>query len=107
MKTVIIFIITLHAVIHIVGFKKTLGQVPLTAPEFSMPIFSRLFIDPLRILWLSAGIVFLAAATFYFFNTQWWTIPCFVGIILSESLIIHSWKEARWGTVLNLILFGI
>ncbi len=94
-------LLTLHGLIHLVGAARALGFAK--APGPTQPI-SR----PVGLLWLLAAVLFLAtAAALFAWPRGWWAVGA-VAIILSQVVILTSWKDARFGSVLNVIaLVGV
>jgi hypothetical protein len=46
----------------------------------------------------------IAASYLYFQKKEWYWIPSFVGLVLSQILIILYWHDAKYGTIANIIL---
>lgn len=56
------------------------------------------------IIWLLAGLLFLLAAVLYAKGwDRWWGVAG-VGVVLSQGAIVAAWKDARAGTILNLMI---
>lgn len=93
----------LHGLIHVMGF--------LNAFEINwidQSLFSIRYADtPRRILgalWLATALFFIVALVMYLQkSTQWWFFSL-IAIALSQILILLFWKDARYGTLANLIL---
>lgn len=96
-RSIIIFIIAAHALLHLLGFLKA----------FEISKIEQLVIPISKIngvLWLIAGLLlFIATVTFALHVPFWWMIAA-PGVLLSQYLIILSWKDAGYGTIPNLIL---
>lgn len=89
-----------HGLIHVAGFVKAF--FPDKLPEISLNV-SRYG----GWAWLSATLLFMVAAFLSLFNrSSWWWIAA-AGVILSQILIILVWKDARYGTIPNVIFFFI
>jgi hypothetical protein len=59
---------------------------------------------PVGLFWLLSTIQFLI--TIYFLltvNSLWW-IVCGSAIVISQIVIILSWRDAKFGTILNIAL---
>ncbi|MFH1159617.1 MAG: hypothetical protein V1733_01545 [bacterium] len=54
--------------------------------------------------WLLTAILFLLAAALYLLKPGFWWIPGAMAVMLSQILIILSWKDARFGTIANVII---
>jgi hypothetical protein len=57
------------------------------------------------IFWLFGFVLFLLAGILYFTKTEWWYIVALVALVLSTILIISTWKDAKYGTIANIIIF--
>ncbi len=96
MKAIKVILIIGHGLIHILGFAKTFGGYTNVISS-KISSFSRLF-------WLIASILFLVSAILYTFNKSYWYIVLLFILILSQTLIITYWNDAKWGTILNLFM---
>ena len=91
----------LHGLIHLIGFAKGFRLAEMT--QLSMPI-SR----PVGLLWLTGAILFSAAAAVLFLGKIWWWPIAAAGLVLSQILVVMFWKDAKFGTIANvLILAGL
>jgi hypothetical protein len=61
----------------------------------------------LGVVWLIACPVFLAAAAALLLHSDAWRIWTLVGVVLSQLLIVLWWKDARFGTVANVLLLAV
>lgn len=97
MRTVFIVIIVIHGVIHLFGFLKAFDLSALNA--ISQPI-TRL----MGMLWLVAFALFAITAFFLAARFHYWQLTGLAGIILSQFLILNYWADAKFGTIINLIV---
>lgn len=97
MKTFFFIIITLHALIHLLGFLKVYGFAEIN--QLTQPI-SKLF----GVLWLFALLLLLAADIQFILDSDLWWAVGIVGAILSQILIIVFWQDAKFGTIPNIII---
>lgn len=108
MKLVVISILVLHGLIHLIGFVKefNLANVSYFSRTVSTrgPKYLSLLVG---ILWLSAFLLFVIAAAGLITNNIWWITPALVGIVVSQTLIILHWNEAKWGSILNAIILVV
>lgn len=97
MKIFFLIIITLHGIIHLLGFLKAfqVAEINQLTQNISKPI---------GILWLVALLLFLAAAIQLIVNYDLWWIAALVAVILSQVLIILFWQDAKLGTIANIII---
>lgn len=99
-KYVFLFIISIHGLIHLLGFVKAfeLASVPQLTKEISKPV---------GFMWLVAGIILMTVAITYLLNFKFWWIIGGVGCIISQILIFTSWHDAKFGSIANLFLIVI
>ncbi len=97
MRTFVLLILSFHGIIHLLGFVKAFN---LTKVEQLKSHISKR--DGL--LWLIATILFLAAAILYSQDFYLWWLVCAAGIAISQFLIFKYWRDAKFGTLVNLIL---
>lgn len=98
MKYLLIFIVAAHGLIHLMGF----------ARAFNLASFEQLRVpisQPLGLLWLAAALLFLLSAVLLVAAPNWWWAPALVAILISQSVIVTAWSDAKFGTLANLIVF--
>jgi len=97
MRLFIPFLLALHGLIHLLGFVKAFDLAPVE--QLTMPV-SRLS----GLFWLLAALLLIVTALLYLLNySRWWTVGA-AGVMLSQTLIVLAWGDAKFGTVGNLIL---
>jgi hypothetical protein len=99
MRTALALVLTLHALIHLMGLAKAFGWAAL--PQLTMPI-SR----PFGLLWLAAALLLLAAAAALWAAPRAFWIIGAAGLLVSQAVIASSWGDARYGTVANGVLLA-
>lgn len=62
---------------------------------------------PIRLLWFSACILFVIAGIFYLTDKTSWWILALIGLVISQIVIFTSWKDAKYGTIANLIILAL
>jgi hypothetical protein len=91
----------LHGLIHLMGFVKAFGVAEIT--QLTLDI-SR----PAGLLWLTTAVLFTGAAIILLTGRSWWWLIAAAALVLSQVLVITFWKDARFGTIANVIvLFGV
>lgn len=99
MRIALAFVLTVHALIHLMGFAKAFGYAAL--PQLTIPI-SR----PMGLLWLLATALLLTAVlALWLAPRAFWVIGA-IGLIVSQVVIMASWADARFGTIANAILLA-
>lgn len=97
MRIALIIVIGIHGIIHLFGFLKAFGLSEFNA--ISQPISK-----PFGIAWLLAFILFAVSVLLLSVQFNYWWIIGSIGVILSQFLIINYWSDAKFGTILNLII---
>ncbi len=97
MRFAIAFVLTVHALIHLMGFAKAFGFAAL--PQLVIPI-SR----PMGLLWLLATLLLLTAAVALWAAPRAFWILGAAGLVVSQGVIVASWGDARFGTLANVVV---
>ncbi len=100
LKTIFIFVTIIHGLIHFLGFTKAFGYG--NATQLTKEI-SKL----MGVLWLITAFLFLICMALYTFKNESWVYFAFVAVILSQILIINSWQDAKFGTIINILILSI
>jgi hypothetical protein len=98
-------IIIIHGLIHLLGFVKefNLASVDQLTGK-TLFTFSGSTAKVIGFLWLVACAQFLTSSIIYLLKKDWWRIVASLSFILSQSLIILYWQDAKYGTIANIIL---
>jgi hypothetical protein len=86
-----------HGLLHLLGAAKGFGWVAL--PQLRTPISG-----PSGALWLMAAMLLVGAAVGVLLGARWWWWLALPGIVLSQTLIMGTWSDARFGTLANLVI---
>ena len=97
MKTAFLITLLLHGIIHILGFVKSYHLAEVPQLSLNIP-------KSLGNLWLFCSILFLAVFILMIFNKAWWPFFAIAAVILSQTLIVLYWQDAKYGTILNIII---
>ncbi len=98
MKLALIILILLHATVHLLAFFKAFHLLKIKQ-------LSQAISRTNGTLWLLTCLLFVATALLFSFEEQLWWILSFIALILSEYLIINNWRDAKFGTIINVIIF--
>jgi hypothetical protein len=100
LRTFFSFIVFIHGLIHLMGFAKAFKLAEIS--QLTLPI------SPLRgVCWLAAMFLFLASIPLLLFKKEaWWQVAIAAGL-LSQTLILLSWQDAKFGTIANIIIFSV
>src|SRR5664279_5279384 len=97
LKSLFAFVTIAHGLIHFLGFVKAyrLADVPQLSRDISKSV---------GLLWLLTSLLFLAAMSAYFFNMNWWWMIAAAALVLSQTLIVMSWQDAKFGSIANIMI---
>jgi hypothetical protein len=96
-RTVFIVVVIVHGLIHLLGFAKAFGYAEL--PQLTQPIPRGL-----GLIWLAASLVVVAsAAGLLLWPRGWWLLGA-LALVVSQGVILSSWRDAKVGTLANLVL---
>lgn len=107
MKALLLLLIVLHGLIHFIGFAKAwnifelkgfTGHTLFSVSGYTHKLFG--------LLWLTSMLLFLLAAARIMSGGYWWAIAI-IAIIMSQTLIIIFWRDAKAGTLANLLIFTL
>ncbi|HYW30117.1 MAG TPA: DUF6544 family protein [Gemmatimonas sp.] len=97
LRVAFVALLGLHGLIHLIGAAAAFGWVTLPA--------LRVAVTPLAgALWLVAALLLVAAAAAFALGAHLWWWLALPGVVLSQTLIAQSWKDARFGTLANLVI---
>lgn len=96
MRIAFTILIGIHGAIHLFGFLKAFDLVKFDA--ISQPISKST-----GMVWLSAALLFTLTLVLYWNNKTWW-IAGALATILSQWLLVVYWKDAKYGTIINVIM---
>jgi len=100
MKIAFLIIVLLHGIIHLLGFVK--GFELREVKELTLPISKTL-----GVVWLTATVLFLTYGVLHLLNSKYAWLTGLVAVILSQVLIIIFWKDAKFGTIPNIIILAV
>lgn len=100
MRVAFILVLLIHGLIHLLGFAEAFGIYDFK--EITDDITK-----PLGILWLLGALLFILTVMFYSFKMNYWWLFSFIAVVLSQILIFYFWNDARFGTIINLIILFI
>jgi hypothetical protein len=96
LKYIFAVIILIHGLIHFMGFAKAFGygNIPQLTKEISKPAGA---------LWFITAILFAAAMILLLLKKESWPMIVIAAAVISQILIITVWKDAKFGTGVNII----
>lgn len=97
MRIAFAVLVGLHGLIHLLGTFKAFGWADI--PQLRSPI------SPLSgLFWLLAAGLLVGAAGALGTRAAWWWWLALPGVIVSQALIAQSWGDAKFGTILNVLI---
>jgi hypothetical protein len=79
------------------GFSKAFGYGNVTQ-------LTKEISKPLGVLWFSTAVLFIICMALYLLKKDSWTYFALAAVVLSQILIINSWQDAKFGTIVNIII---
>jgi hypothetical protein len=97
LKYLFAFIIFIHGLIHMMGFAKAYGYGNLQqlTKDISKPVGS---------IWFFACLLFIIAVIGFLLAKEWWPVLALFAVLVSQVVIIMSWKDAKFGTIANVLV---
>ncbi|MFN8252025.1 MAG: DUF6544 family protein [Ferruginibacter sp.] len=93
------FIILIHGCIHCMGFAKAFGYGNITA-------LTKYISKAAGSFWLLAAFLFITAAILLLLKKEHWFYWALPAAIISQALIISEWKDAKFGTIVNILVLA-
>ncbi|WP_297090464.1 DUF6544 family protein [uncultured Draconibacterium sp.] len=97
MRKLCIILITLHGLIHLIGFIQT-----FKITDFKM--LNHPISKVIGIMWLLGVLLFILVSVMYILKSEFWWLAGFIAIFISQILIILFWQEAKLGIIPNIII---
>ncbi|WP_033960367.1 hypothetical protein [Psychroserpens jangbogonensis] len=96
MRYVFAIVLGLHGLIHLMGFVGAFFSTEINKQILGIS-------KPIGSLWLITFILFIVTASQFLGNKKWFYMA-FVAVFISQILIILTWEEAKYGTLVNIII---
>ena len=97
MRWIVAVLLTVHGLIHLMGFAKAFGYAEL--PQLTQPVS-----QVMGVAWLAAGLlVLVSAAMIVAWPRSFWIVGA-VALVISQAVILSAWSDARAGTIVNVVL---
>lgn len=91
------FVVFVHGLIHFMGFAKAFGYGNITQ-------LTKHISKSNGLLWLLVAILFVAATVLILLKKESWPYVAIISVVISQVLIITLWKDAKFGTIINVII---
>ena len=96
LRYLLLILLAVHGSIHLTGFINGYRLV-------NVGQFSSVPTKAAAIAWLITTLLFTTAIILYLSKSEYWWMITSLAIILSQTLIILHWKDARFGSFVNLL----
>ena len=93
-------ILLVHGLIHFMGFAKAYNYGKITQ-------LTKYISKPAGLLWLITAVLFIVAVLLFLLKKESWPYIVIIAAVISQSLIITVWKDAKFGTILNIIILFV
>ena len=100
LKYLFAFIMLIHGLIHFMGFAKAYNYGNITQ-------LTKYISKPVGVLWLITAILFIVAVLLFLLKKESWPYIAIIAAVISQILIIAVWKDAKFGTILNIIILFV
>lgn len=100
MRIFIAILLLLHAILHLLGLVKAYYS------DF-FPQLSRTIGRSEGILWLTCFAILVMADIYFLLEYPFWPALAIIGALLSQFLITLNWEDAKYGTILNILILGV
>lgn len=97
LRIVFALVLLFHGLIHLMGFAKAYKYAEISQLT---GVYSR----SAGTWWLLSALLLLLSVGLFLLKKEIWWIPALLGLLLSQALIFSQWKDARFGTVANIII---
>ncbi|MEH6763429.1 MAG: DUF6544 family protein [Aequorivita antarctica] len=97
MKIAFAILLFIHGLIHLMGFLKAFGfaEIPQLSQDFS---------KQQGLLWLAVALAFVSVGVLFLIKNNIWFWLALVAVLFSQMLIIMNWHDAKFGTIVNVIV---
>jgi Family of unknown function (DUF6920) len=99
MKYIFGFLLLMHGIIHLKGFVDAFFSSGINQQVLGIS-------KPVGSFWLITFVLFIISFLQYLSDKNWF-YTAFIAVILSQILIIMNWDEAKYGSILNIIIFVV
>jgi hypothetical protein len=97
LKYIFALVIAIHGLIHCMGFAKAFGYGNITQLTKDISKTAGAF-------WLITALIIVIAMVLLLLNKNSWAVLAIIGAIISQVLILTVWKDAKYGSIANILL---
>ncbi|MGF2412736.1 DUF6544 family protein [Ferruginibacter sp.] len=99
-KYIFALVMLIHGLIHFMGFAKAFGYGNIAQ-------LTKEITKPSGLLWLVSALLFITAVVLFLLKKDSWSTISIIAFALSQILIISVWKDAKFGSIANIIILLI
>ena len=104
MRWLLVALLGLHGLIHLIGSPAAWGgAIAGLAADPLIPLAGAT-LRLAGVAWLLAAVLLVVAALGLALRRGWWRAVALAGVIVSQVLIVLWWRDARVGTLPNLVI---
>lgn len=100
LKYLFAFLLFMHGLIHVMGFAKAYQYGNITQ-------LTKFISKPAGVFWMLTACLFITATILFLYKTESWPYLAIIAAFISQILIILVWKDARFGTIANIIIIAV
>lgn len=97
MRMLFFLLLLLHAFVHMLGFLRAFGFLEIRGLRMSIS-------KPWGAVWLAASLCFLLTAVLFLLGESYWWVFGGMAVLCFQVLIFAFWRDARWGSIPNLLI---
>lgn len=96
-KYLFLFLLLGHGLVHALGFLKAFEL-------FEISQLTQFISKPVGLVWGLATVLFVTSMTLYYLKDAQWALWAIIAVVISQTLIGMTWQDAKFGTIVNLII---
>lgn len=100
LKYIFAFVTLTHGLIHFMGFSKAYNYGNITQ-------ISKYISKSTGSIWFFTAVLFIIAIILFLLKNERWIYFGIVATVVSQILIISVWKDAKYGTIINIIILFV
>jgi hypothetical protein len=97
MRITFLVLVFFHGLIHLLGFVKGFDLKEIK--ELTLPVSK-----PMGVVWLLSALLFSTYGLLYLLNSRYAWLAGLAAVVVSQILIFLFWKDARFGTIPNIVI---
>lgn len=97
LRYILAVIILMHGLIHFMGFAKAFNYGDIK--QLTIPISK-----PVGVFWMITAFLFIITVILFLLKKEYWWIAGITAAIISQVIIVISWKDAKFGAIVNIIV---